>query len=91
MDQDWHDRQLSELSSEEKVLIIRRLQQELRRLRETDLTMLLAYESGWNEALISAAEIAYGTVDLYDRDDPYCQGICDAANGIAWRIGELKK
>ena len=91
MEQDWHDRRLSELSSEEKILIIRRLQQELRRLRETDMTMLLAWESGREEALSEAAEIAQSMHDEYNRDDPYCQGICDAASGIAWRIRELKK
>jgi hypothetical protein len=91
MEQGWHDRELSKLSSEEKILIIRRLQQEVSKLRQPDMTMLLAWESGWEEAIEKAAEIAESMNDEYNRDDPYCQGICDTAAGIAWRIRELKK
>ena len=50
-----------------------------------------SWESGREEALSEAAEIAQSMHDEYNRDDPYCQGICDAASGIAWRIRELKK
>ena len=87
------DRELLNLSSEEKVLIIRKLQSELKKAQVThiDMTMLLSFESGWKEAIREAAEVAESMHDEYNRDDPYCQGICDAAIGIAHRIRELKK
>jgi hypothetical protein len=91
MGDNLNDRELLNLSSEEKVLIIRQLQNELRKMRQPDMTMLLAWESGWDEAIEEAAEIAQSMHDDYNRDDPYCQGICDAAMGIFWRIKELKK
>lgn len=93
MSEKVNDRELLNLSSEEKVLIIRKLQEALKNARVThvDMNILLAYETGWNEAVAEAAEIAQSMHDDYNRDDPYCQGICDASSGIAWRIKELKK
>lgn len=57
----------------------------------TDLTMFLAWEQGYNEALIDAENIAKDTHDSYNLDNSYCQGVCDASSGIAKRIKDLKK
>ena len=45
----------------------------------------------WNMALEQAALLADDTVDEYNANDPYCQGICDASFGIAHAIRNLKR
>jgi len=59
--------------------------------KSIDMTMLLAWEDGYATALIDCTEIAKETHDDYDKNDPYCQGMCDAATGITMRIEKLKK
>lgn len=64
--------------------------QSLNKEELVDMTMLLAWEAGWQEAMEECLRIAESTEDKYNEDDPYCRGVCDASYGIANDIRRLK-
>ena len=45
----------------------------------------------WNAAIEAAAAVAEESYDKWDKNNPYCEGVCDASIGIAMRIKSLKK
>jgi len=45
----------------------------------------------WNAAIEAAAAVAEESYDEWDKNNPYCEGACDASIGIAMRIKSLKK
>lgn len=93
MDDDINDRELLNLSSEEKVLIIRQLQNKFKKSKAEimHIEIMAAWENGYNQALKDAQKIAMDMHDEYDRDDPYCQGVCATALGIAVSLKKKKR